>query len=92
MIASMHGLHSDADACALNGKIYVTGGFTGTEYLNTVECYNPETNEWSELPNMLSIRSGVCSVGYQGFVYAIGNFSNLLFLISDNFQLKFRWI
>ena len=32
MIAPMHFQRSDADACSLDGKIYITGGFNGQEW------------------------------------------------------------
>ena len=35
-------------ACALNGKIFVVGGLDASKaQVNTVECYNPQTDSWS---------------------------------------------
>lgn len=32
MIAPMHMARSDANACSMDGKIYITGGFNGQEW------------------------------------------------------------
>jgi hypothetical protein len=29
------------------GKIYVAGGFNNTGFLDSVEVYDPETNQWT---------------------------------------------
>jgi hypothetical protein len=42
VIPSMARARSDASAASLNGRIYVAGGFTGTEVLNSVESYDPK--------------------------------------------------
>ena len=31
---------------ALNGQIWVLGGYNGNENLSSVEMYDPQTNEW----------------------------------------------
>ncbi len=31
----------------LSDIIYAVGGFDGNDFLNSVEAYNPKTNEWS---------------------------------------------
>ena len=36
--------HSALGAAALDGKLYVCGGFDGISSLDTVECYNKDTN------------------------------------------------
>lgn len=50
---------SDAGACALNGKMYVAGGYTGELVLQTVEIYNPENDTWVQIATMDSPRSGI---------------------------------
>ena len=40
VVAPMNRQRSDASACALNGKMYVAGGFNGQEVLNSVETYD----------------------------------------------------
>lgn len=49
-------------------KIYITGGFNGQECMNTAEVYDPETNQWTLLPNMRTRRSGVSCISYHGQV------------------------
>jgi hypothetical protein len=36
----------------------LTGGYDGQEFLSTVECYDPDKNEWTEVTNMTCGRSG----------------------------------
>ncbi|VDO72304.1 unnamed protein product [Heligmosomoides polygyrus] len=45
-------MRSDAAAVSAGGKIYVSGGFNGTEVLTSVEVYTPATNTWIEISNM----------------------------------------
>ena len=35
--------------CLLGDKIYAVGGYDGQQYLNDVECYDPQSNEWSKV-------------------------------------------
>ena len=35
-------------ACVLRGKIYVVGGLdANNKVIKSIECYNPETDEWT---------------------------------------------
>lgn len=72
MVAQMHLQRSDADACTLDGKIFMTGGFNGHECLNSAEFYSPKTDQWTMLPPMMSRRSGVSCVAHRGLIYVIG--------------------
>lgn len=38
--------------------LILTGGYDGQEFLSTVECYDPDKNEWEEVTNMTCGRSG----------------------------------
>lgn len=38
-------------ACRLGDRIYVVGGCDGMRYVNTVECYDPMSNEWKPVRN-----------------------------------------
>lgn len=42
----------------INFKLYAIGGFDGENRLNSVECYHPENNEWTDMPSMKYPRSG----------------------------------
>lgn len=45
--------------------------------MNTVEFFDPETNEWTRTPSMLARRSGVACIGLRGHLYVIGGFNGL---------------
>ena len=65
---------------ALGGKLYVAGGYDGTSFLRSVECFDPITNRWCQLAQMNVKRSRVSLVTNGGRLYAIGGydgFSNL---------------
>ena len=57
---------------ALGNKIYVTGGLNCKLGLNTVECYDPDTNTWSQVVNMNITRAGHGLISQHGRLYAIG--------------------
>lgn len=42
----------------MNGKVYVVGGCDTWNCLNTVECYDPETNSWSFIKPIITPRRG----------------------------------
>lgn len=35
--------------CLLGDKLYAVGGYDGQQYLNEVECYDPQLNEWTKV-------------------------------------------
>ena len=35
--------------CLLGDRLYAVGGYDGQVYLNTVEAYDPQTNEWAQV-------------------------------------------
>ncbi|KFV52802.1 hypothetical protein N341_06758 [Tyto alba] len=47
VMGSMTTPRSNAGITTVANTIYAVGGFDGNEFLNTVEVYNPESNEWS---------------------------------------------
>ena len=60
---------------ALDNKIYVTGGENGTGFgnaIDSVDCYDPDTNSWSQVANMKFARKGHAMVSLHGRLYAIG--------------------
>jgi N-acetylneuraminic acid mutarotase len=60
-------------AVAVNGKIYVFGGYNSTGILSSLEIYDPNTNTWSTGANMPSGRRGMFfTLGSNGLIYAIG--------------------
>lgn len=59
---------------SLNGKLYAAGGYDGSVFLKTVECYDPTTNEWKQVKPMNVKRSRVALVSTYGKIYAIGGY------------------
>ena len=55
-------------------------GLNDTNSLNLVECYDPQTDEWSELTSMAYNRDGHAVTVLDGLIYAIGNF-DIYFLV-----------
>lgn len=39
--------------CLLGDRLYAVGGYDGQSYLNTVESYDAQNNEWTEVINQL---------------------------------------
>ena len=61
-------------ACAVEGKLYVTGGLAaGCVTLATVDRYDPVTDTWdSAVTPMPATRFGHCACAVQGCVYVMG--------------------
>ena len=59
---------------ALGNKIYVTGGGGGGQNMSSVDCYDPDTNTWSQMANMNIGRYGHSLVSLHGRLYAIGGY------------------
>ena len=58
---------------ALDNKIYVTGGSGDDgQTMSSVDCYDPDTNTWSQMANMNIARYGHSLVSLHGRLYAIG--------------------
>ena len=43
----------------LSNQIYAIGGYDGLANLSSVEIYNPETQEWTPAPPLISHQGGV---------------------------------
>ena len=57
---------------ALDNKIYFTGGYGDYQSWSQVDCYDPDTNTWSQVANMNIARTGHSLVSLHGSLYAIG--------------------
>ncbi|VDM93260.1 unnamed protein product, partial [Litomosoides sigmodontis] len=53
-------------------KLYIIGGFEGTQYFNTVRCYDGETKEWLELAPMHYARCYVSACEINGTIIVAG--------------------
>jgi kelch-like protein 18 len=58
----------------LGGRLYVAGGYDGSAFLRTVECFDPATNRWTAVAPMHVKRSRVSLVANGGRLYAIGGY------------------
>lgn len=56
----------------LDGFLYAVGGYNGQLTVNTVERYNPRTEEWSMITEMNTARSMLGVASLNGQLYAVG--------------------
>lgn len=60
-------------ATGANGEIYIFGGFVFPNRFNTVEAYDPSTDQWTFRANMPTGRSSPAAVrAFDGKIYVIG--------------------
>ncbi|MBI4497854.1 MAG: CSLREA domain-containing protein [Chloroflexi bacterium] len=69
---------------AVGGKVYVIGGFDGTQVRNLVQIYDPSTDSWSLGAPMPSPRSNVLAAECGGKIYAIGGLDPSIANLSTN--------
>lgn len=61
-VSSLSSKRDAIAACMFGDKIVAVGGFDGSHYLQTVEQYDPITNEWSALKSLITGRAGACVI------------------------------
>lgn len=66
----------------LDNIIYVIGGFDGTEYFNTMHCFDPTTYTWTEKACMHDVRCYVSVCTLFGEIYALGGYNGRIRLNS----------
>lgn len=54
--------------------------------LNTVECYQPDTDTWTTITPMQKHRSAGGVIGFEGYVYALGGHDGLSIFDSVSFS------
>ena len=54
--------------------MYSLGGYDGNTYLNTMECYNSCTKQWSHVAPMHYSRSCFAAAVCDGYLYALGGY------------------
>jgi N-acetylneuraminic acid mutarotase len=75
--ASLPEKRHHAGAVALNGKLYVVGGFDGLFFWKPTQTlweYDPQTDEWRTKANMPTARGALGVAAWQGKLYAIGGY------------------
>ena len=70
-------------AVSLDGKLYVIGGYDGKKCMDSVERYNPATNEWVFVAPMSVRRRGCVTVIFQDRIFAMGGYELWLALHFD---------
>ncbi len=65
---------SDGDALAHEGQIWVVGGFTALDYMQSVETYDVQENKWAQRPSLKMARGGVKCAVLNNKLYAMGGF------------------
>uniref|UniRef100_A0A3B5BAH4 Kelch-like protein 10 n=1 Tax=Stegastes partitus TaxID=144197 RepID=A0A3B5BAH4_9TELE len=77
LIAPMQECRSSAGAAVLHGQVYICGGLggpgPGAGPLQTAECYNPETNQWTAIEPMETRRYAAGVIAYNNQIYAGGH-------------------
>jgi len=63
---------------ALDGKIYVIGGWDGHSDLSRVDRFDPSTNTWDTVAPLPWRRWALAGCAHEGIIYAIGGFSTAL--------------
>ena len=84
-VADMPTLRTSTETAVINGTIYVCGGYNGIDnradnlwqnrvpqYMATVDTYNPETEEWSDIPPMPTPFMPFDAAVVDGNIYVFG--------------------
>lgn len=72
-ISPMHSRRCYVSVVEMNGFIYALGGFNGEIRLNSVERYDPTTNQWTLIESMNYVRSDAHACVLNNKIYIIGN-------------------
>lgn len=56
----------------LDGLVYAVGGWDGMRRLNTVECYDRKTNQWSSVASMQLAITSPAVTSSNGKLYVCG--------------------
>jgi inhibitor of cysteine peptidase len=65
-----------AGAAAIDGKIYVPGGYNGTSGVSVLEIYNPTTNTWSSGAPLPAAQFASAVAAVNGKLYVLGGTTN----------------
>lgn len=64
MVAPLSMPRDAVGVCLLGDKLYAVGGYDGQSYLNTMEAYDPQTNEWTQVITKLILYMHMCTHTY----------------------------
>ena len=79
-VADMPSKRAFAAACALDDVVFVSGGYDGSTYLDTVDSYDMSTNIWQHAPSMTTPRFGHALVALDGSLFAFGGSNGTSYL------------
>ena len=77
MISPMRVARSGVKVVAMDGLLYVVGGWDGQQRLRSGEVYNPDTRVWSPLPDMKTPRSNHSLAVVQGRLVVMGGYQGI---------------
>lgn len=82
-------MQGDCCAAALNGKVYMVGGYgINYTYLNIAEVYDPIKDAWTVLPDMPTPRGDLMCAALDGEIYALGGYYDPTNKNSNSFSEK----
>ena len=67
-----------AGSCCLNNEIYHFGGasYSNEKNLMSVQVYDPEQDQWRQLPDMRFARAGLAAAVVDTMIYTVGGFES----------------
>merc|ERR1740130_1834169 len=71
-VAGMLQHRAAAAAATLEGRLFVCGGWSGQQYLNTVEAFNATTGHWCVMPPMARHAAAAAAATVAGCLYVCG--------------------
>ena len=74
IIGSLQSPRSGIKAVVVDDKIFVLGGFNGTDRLKSVECFSPGLNRllFHDVPDMIQTRSNYAVSVLEGNIFVSG--------------------
>ncbi|KAL0321804.1 UNVERIFIED_CONTAM: B2 protein [Sesamum calycinum] len=87
-------LRSHASIAKLNGELYIFGGVHDGVWYDTVESYNPMSNQWVKQPSLNQKKGSLAGVSIYDKIFAIGGGNGVeCFSDVELFDLNIgRWI
>ena len=58
LVASIASPRDAVGVCVLGDKLFAVGGYDGQQYLNDVESYEPQANEWVKV-SMIRVKVNI---------------------------------
>uniref|UniRef100_A0A8C6NUI4 Kelch like family member 10 n=1 Tax=Nothobranchius furzeri TaxID=105023 RepID=A0A8C6NUI4_NOTFU len=64
----------------IGSQVYVCGGRLSDGFLSSVECYNPNNNQWMLITPMTSPRAAVGVISNKDHLYVIGGYNSITYV------------